>query len=113
MPLNADKGESEVAMQETQGIAPTAAEEKTAPTPVPTPSPAAPEPEKSQPTAERPPMPLNADKGESEVSMQETQGIAPLPSESLWPLPMQSQPVSSSPVTLSPILSSPLPSRRH
>ena len=38
MPLNADKGESEVAMQETQGIAPTAAEEKTAPAPTPAPT---------------------------------------------------------------------------
>ena len=90
MPLNADKGESEVAMQETQGIAPTAAEEKQAPAPSPTPAPA-PEPRKSQP-AERPPMPVNADKGESEVSMQESQGIAPLPSESKAPVPATPEP---------------------
>ena len=103
MPLNADKGESEVSMQETQGIAPTAAEEKTAPAPAPTPAPATPEPEKSQPTAERPPMPLNADKGESEVSMQETQGIAPLPSESKAPVPAGTEPpLGSGPATHTP-----------
>ena len=53
-----------------------------APTPTPNPT----------PTPERPPMPLNADKGESEVSMQETQGIAPLPSESASPQPEPATP---------------------
>ena len=78
LPLNERKLEPQVAMQETQGIAPTAAEEKPAPTPSPTPAPSPAEPQAS---AERPPLPVIAPKREPEVAMQETQGIEPLPAE--------------------------------
>ena len=55
------------------------------------------------PAKDRPPMPLNADKGESEVSMQETQGIAPLPSESKVPVPVGTEPpLGSGPSTHTP-----------
>ncbi len=76
LPVTETKKEPQVAMQETQGIAPTAAEEKPAPAEAPTPAPAEP-----QPSAERPPLPVIAPKREPEVAMQETQGIEPLPAE--------------------------------
>jgi hypothetical protein len=78
MPVTETKKEPQVAMQETQGIAPTAAEEKPAPTPAPTPAPAPAEPQAS---AERAPLPVIEPNREPEVAMQETQGIQPLPSE--------------------------------
>jgi len=79
MPLNEAGMEPQVAMQETQGVAPAAPEKQAAPAPSPSPSPT---PTPSSESAQRPAMPLTETGMEPQVSMQETQGIAPLPSES-------------------------------